>query len=269
MQFLPSEEYRKTCKNFPRDVSFYQEVARRTLLDSRDHQQVQKALQKVELEMGMDSFIKEPALEASRIVDMALMSTIWDDVDNKNWKVVISFLNQADASHLSLNLLLQDDRFMEKFCWIGSLEGYASQTLKYCIRAAETDTNEYDSYFADYKDYARALAGEPSLTSDFDVLGYICKNGSLDGYADRVVTYCDRAIELWPEDSDLHDYRGLARTMTGNLSGAIEDFNFYIEHAVDFGYSETMIQERKVWILNLQRGINPFTSEVINQLKGQ
>jgi len=269
IQYFSTEEYRKTCEEFPRHPSFYQEFVRNILLDSKQSQQVQKALRDVKLEMEKDIPIKYPSVEASRIVDEMLISVISEEVGNKTWEEALSLLNQADTNHLSLGPLLQDDGFMKRLCWIGGLEGYASQVLEYCIRAAEVDPNGHDSYFADYGDFARTLASEPSSTDDINLLWSLCQDGSLDGYADRVLEYCEHAVDLAPDDPDLHDHRGLARAMTGNFDGAIADFQFFVDHAPDLGYAETLIQERQKWILDLKAGINPFTSEVIKQLKDQ
>jgi len=268
IQYFPAEEYRKTCEKLPRHSSFYREAARKLLLDPEGNQQVEKALEGVRSKMEMDPPIRQPAVEAARIVEDVLMTTIFDEAENQSWKEILSLLHGADASHLSLDLLLQDDEFMKSVCWIGSLEGYAWQALEFCSRAADIDKG-LNPDFTDYRNYARALASEPSLTTDLNVLWDICKNGGLDGYADRILEYCDRAIELSPDDPDLHDSRGMARAMTGNLKGAIEDFQFYVDGAIHLGYSETLIQERQKWILRLQEGVNPFTSEVINQLKDQ
>jgi regulator of sirC expression with transglutaminase-like and TPR domain len=36
---------------------------------------------------------------------------------------------------------------------------------------------------------------------------------------------CERAVALAPDDGQIRDSRGLARAMTGNIEGAIEDFS--------------------------------------------
>jgi regulator of sirC expression with transglutaminase-like and TPR domain len=44
---------------------------------------------------------------------------------------------------------------------------------------------------------------------------------------------CEQAVTLAPEDSDIRDSRGLARVLTGNVDGAIADFQAYIAWTKD------------------------------------
>ena len=67
-----------------------------------------------------------------------------------------------------------------------------------------------------------------------------------------------------PDDKgDFQDSRGVARALTGNIEGAIEDFQAFI--------SSTNNDERKAqrqgWIESLRAGTNPITPEVLDELK--
>jgi hypothetical protein len=58
--------------------------------------------------------------------------------------------------------------------------------------------------------------------------------------------------------------RGLARALTGNLAGAIEDF----ETAIKNSQLKGEIQEkRQRWLKVLKSGINPFTPEELEALR--
>jgi tetratricopeptide (TPR) repeat protein len=60
----------------------------------------------------------------------------------------------------------------------------------------------------------------------------LCWWGSLAGMAAEIMDACDRAVALAPEnDMFSRDSRGLARALTGNLSGALDDFAASIERA--------------------------------------
>jgi tetratricopeptide (TPR) repeat protein len=90
----------------------------------------------------------------------------------------------------------------------------------------------------------------------------LCWYGSLWGQAAEVLSACDKAIELEPKAEEFRDSRGLARALMGNISGAIEDFQAFVNTTKD--------QERKIerqgWINMLRQGKNPFTPEQIRLL---
>jgi len=94
-------------------------------------------------------------------------------------------------------------------------------------------------------------------------LNNICWFGSIYGYATDVLEYCEQAVILAPENQNIRDSRGLARALTGNIEGAISDFQYFIEHST----SNDLIQERQQWIADLRAGKNPFTPEELEKLK--
>jgi hypothetical protein len=100
-----------------------------------------------------------------------------------------------------------------------------------------------------------------------NLLDKICASGSLSGFASRVLPYCEQAVSLEPDSASIHDSRGLARALTGDYAGASQDFQFFIDHGVDQGYDEGMVQERQGWIVELEAGRNPFTPERLEELQ--
>jgi hypothetical protein len=87
--------------------------------------------------------------------------------------------------------------------------------------------------------------------------------GSLHNRASDVLFACEKAVEL-AESSSLQDTRGLARALTGNLTGAIEDF----EAAINSGeLEEEILEKRQRWLEALKSGINPFTPEELEALR--
>jgi WD40 repeat protein len=257
-QYFPNEEYRKTCEQFPKHRSFYQALATRILLDSNEPQRVRKALDEVKLAMEQDLPIKNPAADASGIVAEMAVSGVLEEVDNNKWEEALSLMDQTNAQHLSLEPLLTDAEFIQKLCWNGSLEGYATQVLAYCEQAVDFIPDL--SYL---RDMASTVAHGPESTDEPYLLYDICWDGSLDGYAAQVLEFCEQAVHLAPDDPDIRDGRGLARALAGDFGGAIEDFQFY----VDVGGNQSLIEERRSWILALQAGIDPFTSAVQEQLR--
>ena len=91
----------------------------------------------------------------------------------------------------------------------------------------------------------------------------LCWNGSLHGQAATVMDACEKAVALVPEYWDFRNSRALARALTGNIQGAIEDFQFYVERTKN----ESSKKQRQIWIDALQKGENPFTEEVLKGLR--
>ena len=110
----------------------------------------------------------------------------------------------------------------------------------------------------------------------------LCWNGSLHGHATDIMFACEKAVALAPEggpikDSRAKDSRGLARVLTGDTKGAIEDFQAYIQwtesdrakQRYQQAELEALRQRRQGWIEALRRGENPFTPEVLESLRDE
>ena len=96
----------------------------------------------------------------------------------------------------------------------------------------------------------------------------VCWDGVLDGQAAVVMRACDRAVEHAANDDPIQDFRdsrGLARALTGNVQGAIEDFEFFIRHTDNAEQKS----QRQAWVGALKAGQNPFTPEVLQSLRQQ
>ncbi|MBW4678973.1 MAG: hypothetical protein KME19_02520 [Microcoleus vaginatus WJT46-NPBG5] len=90
----------------------------------------------------------------------------------------------------------------------------------------------------------------------------LCWFGSLWGQATDVIDACNKAIELAPKQEEFRDSRGLARALSGDIEGAIEDFQIFVDTTED----QSRKYQRQSWINSLRRGQNPFTPEQIKQL---
>ncbi len=95
---------------------------------------------------------------------------------------------------------------------------------------------------------------------DWDTL---CWDTSLYGHATKVMEYCEKAVELAPENWNIRYSRGLARALTNNIQGAIEDFQFVVENSTDKEY----VKQTQGWLDALQKGENPFTEEVLEGMR--
>jgi WD40 repeat protein len=124
--------------------------------------------------------------------------------------------------------------------------------------------------------YARAREIYPSLEIDASSLYSLCLAGSLEGLARDVSFACERAATLEPENVDYRDSRGIARAITGNRDGAIEDFRFVAdwiareaerEGVRGAGPWDDTRKQREEWILALTAGRNPFDEETLRALR--
>jgi WD40 repeat protein len=117
-----------------------------------------------------------------------------------------------------------------------------------------------------YKDAATQFQTALQLDSGLntaDSWNSLCWVGSLRGHATDVMYACEKALTLAPGQRRFRDSRGIARALTGNPSGAIEDFQAFVADTDD---RETKAQRQR-WVDALRAGQNPFTPEELRKLK--
>ncbi len=121
--------------------------------------------------------------------------------------------------------------------------------------------------------FAEAEATESLWPIPAHGLNQLCWYGSHAGQPELVMPHCDRAIADEPDFGWFRDSRALARGLTGDLEGAAEDVEVFLE------WSETAVgrswpgmdEDRKRWrgwLEQLHAGVNPFTPEVLEELAG-
>jgi sugar lactone lactonase YvrE len=113
--------------------------------------------------------------------------------------------------------------------------------------------------------YQKAQRLKPTWKLSSESWNTLCWYGSLHGQAAEVMQACENAVMLAPKVGEFRDSRGVARAMTGNTAGAIEDFQAYI-NSTD---SDDRKKQRQGWIDTLKAGKNPFTKEEIEGLLQQ
>ncbi|MCJ8281611.1 MAG: ribosome assembly protein 4, partial [Rivularia sp. ALOHA_DT_140] len=111
--------------------------------------------------------------------------------------------------------------------------------------------------------YNQAIKINPKLQVSPRDWNKLCWYGSLYDYPTEVMFACEKAVALAPLDEDIIDSRGLARALTGDYQGAIEDFEIFVNQA----YNNEKKLQRQAWIQELRDGKNPFTEEVIAKLR--
>jgi tetratricopeptide (TPR) repeat protein len=110
--------------------------------------------------------------------------------------------------------------------------------------------------------YTEAQTLDPTIDIPATVGNNLCWWGSLWGHAADVMDACETAVALEPKNGIFRDSRGLARALTGNIAGAIEDFQAF----VDWTDNEQKRLQRQRWLNVLRAGENPFTQEEIERL---
>lgn len=93
----------------------------------------------------------------------------------------------------------------------------------------------------------------------------VCWWGSLGGFAQRAQSACDAAVAVDSTDVGARDSRGLGRALAGNLKGATTDFAYVVEHSE----AGSFLDKRAAWLEALRAGKNPFTPQVLDELRKQ
>jgi tetratricopeptide (TPR) repeat protein len=112
--------------------------------------------------------------------------------------------------------------------------------------------------------YDEAHALDPEAALDEHTVYGLC-SGAPSGAA--VLPFCDKAVALNPGFAMYRYYRGIARAVAQDLAGAAEDLEQFAAMS-EPGWEEQVAQA-PAWVEALRRGENPFTEEVLAQLRKQ
>jgi tetratricopeptide (TPR) repeat protein len=110
---------------------------------------------------------------------------------------------------------------------------------------------------------------EPAAEISADTWYALCWFGSLWNAATEVMQTCEKVVALFPDDGIAHQRRGLARALTGNFAGAVEDFAMYLEWAPKYKQSEEDHSQWEQWAEALKAHRNPFDAETLQKLRRQ
>ena len=105
-------------------------------------------------------------------------------------------------------------------------------------------------------------SGNPAINNN------LCWGGSLDGFAAQVMPACEKAVAVDASPGN-RDSRGLARALTGDTSGAIDDFQVMVDWSKQNNLYDTLGKEREGWIASLKQGKNPFDQKTLDSLKSE
>jgi WD40 repeat protein/tetratricopeptide (TPR) repeat protein len=123
--------------------------------------------------------------------------------------------------------------------------------------------------------FAQAHELDPSLTIDAQDWDELCRLGSISGRPKDTMYACDNALASDPKNGSFHDSRGIARALTGDRRGAIEDLKAFVVWArpslqTRGGYNrKAQVSQREDWIRALLANEDPLTPDVIRALREQ
>ncbi|WP_235112846.1 WD40 repeat domain-containing protein [Acaryochloris sp. 'Moss Beach'] len=107
---------------------------------------------------------------------------------------------------------------------------------------------------------------DPTIEISAYTWNSLCWAGSLQRKAKAVMFACEKAVAFDPSHGGRRNSRGLARALTNNFKGAVEDFEAYIKWS---DISTDQKTQRQSWINDLKTGKDPFTDEVLESLSDE
>jgi len=113
----------------------------------------------------------------------------------------------------------------------------------------------------------KALALRPGYGT---ALNTLCWGYALEEQSEVALPYCEQAIEADPKPI-YRDSRGLAYALLEDYPAAIDDFQAYVawlEEQPEDGWQEVLTR-RQAWLAELENGENPFTPEVLAELRSE
>ena len=132
-------------------------------------------------------------------------------------------------------------------------------------------TEAFEAYSNAAKAYDTSPTLDPNGQARANLWNSLCWVGSLNGHAAAVLEDCNKAVSkmeaLKLPSSQEHDSRGLARALSGDLNGAVEDFKIFSS-----AFDNERTRQRKDWIEKLQKSGDPktvFTEDLLYSLAEQ
>jgi CubicO group peptidase (beta-lactamase class C family) len=145
------------------------------------------------------------------------------------------------------------------------LDSIAGPPIVGLLQAEALGKVEQGGLFADHGMIEQALASfteaqrlDPQLEISASSWNHLCIRGSVWGYAADVMDACELATSLAPKDDGMLFGRGLARAIASDYTGAIEDFELYVEWTKDNRFYDPYGMEVEGFIIELKAGRNPF-----------
>ncbi len=99
---------------------------------------------------------------------------------------------------------------------------------------------------------------------------FLCWGYGLENRPKSALSHCEQALKLQPNEPLFQDSYGLALALQGDYDAAIDNFEAYaawLKATPETQDRKRDLDRREAWIDALERGENPFTSEILNILR--
>jgi tetratricopeptide (TPR) repeat protein len=249
-RYLGDEPYRKTCQNRPLHPGFL-EIIRGQVKNGDVEGAVAKLHIALQADGSSDVVLQKEArrLAAPGLIDKGQELARGGDTDG----AVVAF---QQALELDPNLTLDPQKEARRLATLGLVDKGLALAKQGAVREAIAA-------------FAAVQVTDPNLEIAASSWNTLCWRGSLGGFATDVMAACERAVALEPDHGSIRDSRGVARALTGDYPGAINDFQQYLEWGPKNGASEEHIRQRQDWLRMLQANQNPFNKELLKLLRDQ
>jgi tetratricopeptide (TPR) repeat protein len=196
-----------------------------------------------------------------------------------DWQRTISLEPASGGAYLNLGLAYRELGALETA--VTTLQSALSQDIPqdYRLDLADllTELAEELAHSSENRNQAaKAVAALQAVLTEIPEgvipvsrLNNICWYASLWGLAEDALFACELAVEMDPGNVSCLDSRGLARALSGDNAGAIEDFRVFIAEGANQNVSATTIAQRAEWVDALAAGENPFDQALINELRSE
>lgn len=158
------------------------------------------------------------------------------------------------------NSLYEDGAYEMAAVLYSELLQYDSDPTLYVYRA-----DAYDKL----GDFAAAIADYQTAVdlgmAEADILNNLCWDLAITGQAELALPYCEQAVAADPSAAHL-DSRGVAYAQLEMIPEAMADFQAVVDQA---GTPATIASQRQEWLAALAEGSNPFTPELLAELRAE
>ena len=126
-----------------------------------------------------------------------------------------------------------------------------------------TKQGDYEQAIADY---TQTISLNPSFAPAYNSL---CWLYVLEQQPEKALPFCQQSIEIEPNNPNIRDSRGLTYALLGDFDKAILDFQYFVNQLEGSSDEEQrlLIEHRRGWIEMLKAGENPFTPELLEELR--
>lgn len=141
--------------------------------------------------------------------------------------------------------------------------------LKWTILEYRAEANnDLGNYTDAIEDFLLAYEINPENTT---TLNNLCWNYGITEQPELALPFCEDAVALEPYPSAELDSRGLVYGLLGDYEAAIADFEIVVRKLSGSNDPELaqIAEQRASWITAMEAGENPFTKEVMAELRGE